>query len=729
MRRALWLLPVAGLGALAGLVLLLRPATLPAGAGKGPDAGPLSSKSAALPISRVILYSSGVGYFQRSGKVQGNARVDLSFPASDINDLLKSLVLRDLGGGQVSAVSYDSHDPVEKTLQSFAINLNGNPSFAAILNQARGEKVEVVLQQSTTSQPGSLTGSVLGVEVQHQKVSKDAVADVEVLNLWCAEGVRGVRLAEVARLRFLSPVLEGEVRKALEALALGHDAQKKTVTLSFAGAGEREVRVGYVTESPVWKTSYRLVLSKEGRPYLQGWAIVENPSDEDWSDVGMALVSGRPISFRMDLYQPLYAPRPVVEPELFASLRPQTYEGDMDRKAGGGAANRPARAGLGGVPAPSDGAPGGGAVAPAAPEAAAGMDSRHGYALSLGRGEALRRELADPMKLQQGVQSVASASQLGDSFQYVLDQPVSLARQKSALLPIVNKEVGGQRVSIYNEQTHPKFPLLGLRFKNTSGLHLMQGPITVFEGSAYAGDSRVLDVQPNEERLLSYAIDLGTEVEAVPDNPRHTITKLKALKGSLYSTTREVEGKTFRVKNRSDQDRTLLIEHPFRPTFHLTSKDKPAERTRDVHRFEVKVPAGKTATERVTEETDVVTQLVLTNANDDSIRFFLRTEAASPAVKEALRKALELKGKADRSRQELAHAEQQLADIERDQQRIRANLKETPPTAAAYKKYLEKLDSQEAEVDRLRERIKQLRDDELAQRQDYERFLAGLDVE
>jgi hypothetical protein len=131
----------------------------------------------------------------------------------------------------------------------------------------------------------------------------------------------------------------------------------------------------------------------------------------------------------------------------------------------------------------------------------------------------------------------------------------------------------------------------------------------------------------------------------------------------------------------------------------------------------------------VTEETDVVTQLVLTNATDDSIRFFLRTEAASPAVKEALEKALELKGKADRSRQELAHAEQQLADIERDQQRIRANLKETPPTAAAYKKYLDKLDSQEAEVDRLREQIKKLRDDELAQRQDYERFLAGLDVE
>jgi hypothetical protein len=721
MRRALWLVPVAGVGLLAGLVLLLRPAPSPAHAEKRAEADP-ASKSGALPVSRVILYSSGVGYFQRSGKVQGNARVDLSFPVQDINDLLKSMVLQDLGGGQVSAVSYDSHDPVEKTLQSFAINLNNNPSFASILNQARGEKVEVVLQQSNAAQPGTLTGAILSVETQHQKIAKDAVADVEVLNLWCSEGLRNVKLADVQRLRFLNPVLDGEVRKALEVLALGHDAQKKTVSLSFAGQGERDVRVGYVIESPIWKTSYRLVLSKEGKPYLQGWAIVENPSDEDWSDVGMALVSGRPISFRMNLYDPLYSPRPLVEPELFASLRPQTYEGAMDKLR----APRPTEA----VEALSEAAP---ASAGGAPMNRAGdrlMGGLGGFGGGMGGGGAnLQRQLAARMNLQQGVQSVASASQLGDYFQYVLDQPVSLARQKSALLPIVNKEVNAQRVSIYNEHAQPKFPLLGLKFKNSTGLHLMQGPITVFEGSSYAGDSRVMDVQPNEERLLSYAVDLGTEVEAVTENPRQTLTRVKAYKGILYTTHRLVESKTYRAKNRSEQDRTLLLEHPYRAEFRMTSKDKPAERARDVYRFEVKLPAGQSASQTVTEERDITSGVTLTNADDNGIRLFIQNDVTTPKVKEALRQALELKGKGDRTRQDLAHANQQLADIERDQQRIRANLKETPATAQAYKKYLAKLDSQETEVDDLRARIKKLQDDELAQRKDYENFLAALDVE
>src|SRR5947199_699179 len=291
-----------------------------------------------LPISQVILFNSGVGHFTRSGEVEGDARVDLSFPEQDINDLIKSMTLRDLSPtGRVAAVTYDSHDPIDRTLASFAINLNNSPSLAQILTQARGEQVEVTLA-NTASQPGNLTGKVISVEQQAQPSKEGPAVPVTVLNLWCAEGVRAVKLGEVQRLRFANPVIENEVRRALETLALSHDSQKKAVSLHFSGEGKRKVEVGYVIENPIWKTSYRLVLGKDGgekKPYLQGWAVVENPTDEDWHGVAMALVSGRPISFKMDLYNPLYMSRPTVEPELFASLRPPTYSGAMNRNFGG----------------------------------------------------------------------------------------------------------------------------------------------------------------------------------------------------------------------------------------------------------------------------------------------------------------------------------------------------------------------------------------------------------
>src|SRR5215475_5166038 len=151
-RRTLLLASLAGSAALAAFIAL-KPALSPipqaqAAAAARPD-------MSALPVAQVILYSSGIGYFQREGEVEGSSRIDLSFPVQDINDLLKSMMLQDLGGGRISAVSYNSREPIDKTLRSFAIDLTSNPSFAGILNQARGEKVEAVLQQSNTSQPGT----------------------------------------------------------------------------------------------------------------------------------------------------------------------------------------------------------------------------------------------------------------------------------------------------------------------------------------------------------------------------------------------------------------------------------------------------------------------------------------------------------------------------------------------------------------------------------------------
>src|SRR3954453_20206042 len=153
---------------------------------------------------------------------------------------------------------------------------------------------------------------------------------------------------------------------------------------------------------------------------------------------------------------------------------------------------------------------------------------------------------------------------LGDHFQYAIDHAVNLPRQKSALLPIVGKDVQGERVSIYNERTHAKFPLLGLVFTNTTGMHLTQGPLTVFEGSTYAGDARILDLQKGERRLLSYAIDLGTEVQAVPHSDNGRLTAVRVIKGLAECTTKTSDTKTYTVVNRSDTDRALVIEHPNR---------------------------------------------------------------------------------------------------------------------------------------------------------------------
>jgi hypothetical protein len=299
------------------------------------------------------------------------------------------------------------------------------------------------------------------------------------------------------------------------------------------------------------------------------------------------------------------------------------------------------------------------------------------------------------------------------------------------MLPIVNQKVEGTKVSIYNQATHAKFPLLGLKFKNTSGLHLMQGPITVFEGSSYAGDARILDLQPKEERLLSYAIDLGTEVETQVPNPIDRITKVRIQRGIIQTTHLSQQSKTYNFKNRSEHDRTVILEHPFRADFKLVSEDKPSERARDVYRFEVPVPAGKSATRTITEEHSFGQNIALTNADDQSIKIFLTTNGKiiSEKVREGINGAVELKNKLALTQRALAHKNQQLNDIVQDQGRLRANLKEMPPTALAYKRYLKKFDDQETEIEQLRDTIKSLQNTEHQQKLALDAYLANLNVE
>ncbi len=672
-----------------------------------------------LPVSQVVLFNSGVGYFQREGEIDGNCRIDLSFPVQDINDMLKSLVLQDLGGGQINAVSFDSQAPLQKTLHSFAVDLSSNPTLAQILDQARGEKIEVVLQQSQTSQPGTIAGTIIGIEKQKVPAGKDAAVEVEQLNLWCAEGMRQVKLGDVQRIRFLNPVMESEFRKALEVVTLSHDTQKKAVTLNFAGEGKRPVRVGYVVENPIWKTSYRLVLDKDKKPFLQGWAVVENATDEDWNGVRMALVSGRPISFRMDLYQPLYVPRPVVEPELFASLRPLTYNGAMEKTP----PPAPMTAGM------SMGGAGGGRGGFGDKAPSADMGYALNRAVSRDEAKQLADQLGRRLELEKGVSEAASAMKLGDAFQYVIDQPITLNRQKSAMLPVVNKPVEGQRISIYNERVHARFPLHGLKFKNTTGLPLTQGPITVFEGSNYAGDSRILDLQPNEERLLSYAIDLGTEVEAVPHADNGKLTAVKIEKGIMITTTKLKESRTYTLKNRSDADRVVLIEHPYRPDFRLTSVEKPIERAEDVYRFQVSIKKGETVKQTVSEERDLQQTVQLTNFDDNQVRLIINDVASSPQVKKALQTAMEKKQALAKTQQEVANAQRELNAIKQEQPRLRDNLAKIPGTDPLAKRILEKLNKQETQIEEFDEQIKKLNAKADEQRKGYEAYLAGLNIE
>jgi hypothetical protein len=678
-----------------------------------------SSGQPALPLTELILYSSGVGYFQRDGQVEGKATVELSFKVDDINDLLKSMVVQDRDGGRVSTVTYDSRDPLTKTLRSFGIDLTSNPTLGQLLGQVRGERVEVL-------RPNPLQGTILGVEKKTEEAGEKKTVEKEYLNLLTESGLQSLPLSQVQSIRLLNERLNGELRQALAVLATGHDTQKKTVALSFEGTGKRRVSVAYIAQTPVWKTSYRLVLDEKDKPYLQGWAIVENTSDDDWEKVKLSLVSGRPISFIMDLYQPLYTTRPVVRPELYTSLRPQVYGEAMEtlgeRLAGADKkqVERYAAFGGGGVA---------GAV-PAAPQVATAQATR---ALVLARTRGLaeageKAAVTDQFDFQ-SVGAAAQGAQPGELFQYVIQTPVSLARQKSALLPIVSEEVAGEKVSIYNAQVQAKYPLNGFRLKNTTALYLMQGPITVFDGQAYAGDARMEDLAPGQERLISYALDLKTEVEAQSESQPVELVGVKIRKGTLMVSRRASEEKVYVVRNRDEKKKTVLIEHPYRSDWELLEPKEAQERTREVYRFLVPVEPDKTAKLTVREEKPLSESVELASTGPDVIVYYLKSKQVSAKVKQALEKMVSLRDTLNQTLEEKARREQRVTEISQEQSRIRENMARLSSSSELYTRYVKKLDEQETELDELRRQIERLKDQEARQQRDLNDYLLNLEVE
>lgn len=639
-----------------------------------------------VPVTKVVLFSSGVGYFEHAGTVHGNGATELRFRTSQINDILKSITLQDQDGGRVGAITYPSQDPIAKTLKSFQVDITRNPSLGELLNQLRGARVTV---QSHTER---VSGTVLGVESRRKSVEKGDAVDVSVLNILTGATIRAVELQSITNLTLDDPQLQDELTKALAALSQARDQDKKPVTINFTGVGDRRLRIGYVVETPIWKTSYRLMLARKGTGgSLQGWAIVENQTESDWNGVSLSLVSGRPLSFIMDLYQPLYATRPTVVPELFSGLRPQVYDGGIRTDSarlqvrGAGTAQR--------------------RVGSISNELASAM---------------VLNELVatNAMDAAESVRSMASSGKLGELFQYTVGN-VTLARQKSAMLPIITDSIELERLSIYDPSVLATNPLNGVRLRNTTGKHLLQGPVTVLDAGSYAGDARIDNVPPGQERFLSYGIDLDVTVNT-SDVQKSSVTAAVINRGMLILSHKLLKSRSYTADNKAATDKVLIIAHPITGGWKLVDTQTPLETTSAAYRFKETLPSGKATTLTVKEEFVQTERLAMLTTDTNILDVSVQRMEISQAVRDAVGKAVQMKRASIDVERQIAVRTQQIAEIAAEQARMRENMKTVAPSTQYYDRLLAKLNEQESSIERLQKE----RDDLTAKRDSLRRELS-----
>ncbi|MGO8670936.1 MAG: hypothetical protein ACLQVD_06195 [Capsulimonadaceae bacterium] len=692
-----------------------------------PSSADTTATSADLPVTRVALYSSGVGYFERAGDIDGNAIETLLFPVDQVNDVLKSLVLFDDGGGSIQPVTYGAQDPVEKQLRAFSIDLSDNPSRADLLNRLRGAAATVTMGSQTVA------GTIVGVESKTVTLPNNGgVTTEETLNVLADDGIHSVPLADVTGFNLTDPALSHDLHEALGVLVQGRDATKRPVKLSFSGTGRRRVEVGYLTQTPLWQTTYRLVLG--AKPELQGWALVQNTSQDDWNGVSLSLVSGRPISFVQDLYTPHYLDRPVVNPQVAAAPGPQTYSSNLQADSVEATAAAPApvppTAGFGGG---FGGFRGGGSGSVFAPGLARSTDNE---IYALGEHAATTVGITGAMQpAEAAAQSIASSGEkLGTAlFRYDIKIPVTVPREQSAMIPFISSPIEAQPVSIYDGSARDEHPLSGARLRNSSGLHLMGGPLTVFDtgasGAGYVGDALIDDTEPGQVRLLSYAVDLAVDA-AVDDSGGDSEVRTIALReGVLVETYRTESKRTYTFKNHADKLRTVVIEDPYRGDewTHVEPK-APDEHTADFDRYDLDVPAGASKSLIVRLARTNETTYALTNCNDSQLLGISQQGQASQAVRDAMTQILTRRQAIAELQRKIDDANGELGSIDSAQERIRDNMKELDHASALYKRYVGELNDQETHIQSLHDQINGLTSRMSAAQSDLDAYVNGLDI-
>ena len=743
-----------------------------------------STGNASLPVRKVVLYKNGVGYFEHTGRVHGNQELGIEFTTGQLNDVLKSLTVVDLNGGMISGVRYNSVAPLSERLKSLQIPLSADVTSAAFLIALRGTRVEV------RNGTASAMGKVFSVETVKKETTRGGTMDVTQLAIVTDTGeLRLFELGPGVAVRAADSEIHGDVSRYLNLMGSTRSKDVRRMTISATGNGDRNLFVSYISEVPVWKSTYRLVVPKApGTPFLQGWAIIDNTVGEDWKDVQLSMVSGAPQSFVQDISQPYYTRRPVIPLPQSIMLTPQAHEASMEEGIGageGGGVGSGSGGGLGpgegggtgggtfraGLTAPKAVPPNGamlsgriadpsGAVVPNAEivlrnsatgvvESArtdsngsytfSGVDAG-AYSLSISS-QGFRTSKFSQVNLRPGYNSnidatlnVGTASEtvevsganttqnsmvtaalrganvaaegraLGELFQYSLKEKITVLKNQSALVPIVQSPIDAEKVTLVTANENggeDGTPLRALWVTNSSGLILDGGTFNILEEDSFAGEGIMEVLHPGERRLLSYAADTAVHVTTESEPLSKTAKRVAIVKGVMKVTREERNTSTYTIHNADSSPRQVILEHPIREEWRLAQDLKPEESGTTHYRFRLAVGPGKTEKFVVKESRPSETAIYVSTITDSQVAAFVEEKTIKPEVEEALRRVIAKKNEISSVDQEMRSRQTEMEAIDRDQARLRENmkaLKGSPEEKALLQRYTKQLDGQEDQL-------------------------------
>lgn len=608
-----------------------------------------------LPVRRMLMYRHGVGYFERRGSFAGT-ELRLMFPRDAMDDILKSLIVLDMGEGQVLGIDIETPEDRAKQIERGSIHLSDTRSLLDLLRDLRGRRVRLSIESERRhSETGeeTLEGAVIGVDLDEEEP-----LDKPLLSLYLADQreVRTAPVRRITRLAILDDRAAADITYFLRAAQSEEDRRSAIVRLS---EGEHEMLVGYIAPAPSWRVSYRLLA--EPKPdggdsanggerdigarvtvLLQGWGLFDNQLDEDLENVELTLVAGMPVSFRYRLYEPHIPERPLVQDDVRTVTAPVEFQAKRAMAA-----------------SPSPGAPSLSAFAPmleGAPESLAAA------------APAFSME-----SLERSIEAASVGEERGALFQYRVAHPVSVARGRSAMVPIVSQRLDGRKELLYNARKLPRHPVASLRMLNETGLTLERGPVTVVERGDYAGEAVLPFTRAGAEMIVAYAVELGVTITE-ERHAQRVMAGLSIQKEYAVFEEWDVRQTRYRITSTLPDAVDIVIEQERLAGYDLFDTPAPAEEAHHVARWPVRCPPGVETVFTVSERCKTSRYEEVRKLDMHRLRSFLHDRYLDEATYDALRHILALYEQIAEHRKMLQEIEQEQQKILARQQQIQGNL-------------------------------------------------------
>ncbi len=654
-----------------------------------------------LPITRVVLYKHGVGYFEREAKVENEATLSLTFKQSEVSDVLKSLTVLDLDGGHIASVSYDSTKPLEQLLSEVSLTIPDQGSLVSLLPQVKGARVAL---HSGVADP--IEGCILGIDTTERQTG-DGIVKIVLLSVLTDRGdIRSVDLHSLASLQMLDPTLRRDLDFYLKTQLSAKKKDARTFTFFAQGLGERKIRLSYTLEAPVWKATYRILLGEEGKPpMIQGWAVVDNTQDEDWENVQLSLIAGLPVAFTHDLYTPRYIRRPEVRVQETTGVLPPTMEVGMASD----------------VLMDDEYAVGGGMSA----MAAAPMQQR-------ARSGVIRDENYARKSAVSSTPTQVRERKVGDLFEYEIEHPVTIKRNQSALVPIVLRDFQGRPVLLYNKQNRADNPMRCVEFKNTTGLTLEGGPVTVLEASTYVGEAMLETMKPDEERLVPYSVELGVSVLDNVDSFNERVHRVTVHHGVLQAHYVEVSQTKYHFNNKSSEPQTVYLEHPRSGEWQLVSTPAPHETTENYWRFRLSLEPNKVTAFVVKQKLPLSQVYQLVHMAEPTLFWILEQKYLDQKWGQVVQDVIAAKRQAAELDAALQALGQERATIHNEQKRIRENLQslgDRPGEKELRERFIRTLNAQEDRLEQIEKDVQAKQQASAVARDKINAMLAKMEYE